>query len=425
VESPRLATEAHGNWFVQVYSRILAQFRALSRAMKQYDVVVVGGGIHGAGVLQAAAAAGHSALLIERLGLASGTSSRSSKLIHGGLRYLESGQFALVRESLRERAIHLRIAAELVELKPFFIPVYRDTRRRPWQLKLGLWMYALLGGFDSSTRFGTVPKSDWSALDGLETHDLEAVIRYHDAQTDDALLTRAVADSALSLGAELAMPASFTGATLADDGVTVAYRQDRVGMECNARVLVNAAGPWATRVAGAIRPAIPIPDVDLVQGTHIVLPFPVTSGIYYVESPADGRAVFVMPWHGATLIGTTETPYRGEPDQVHPLPEEEEYLLAVARRYFPAFRHLTREHITQRFAGLRVLPAATQAAFDRSRETIFSTDRESKPRVLGIYGGKLTGWRAAAAHVLERISTSLPARPRLAATDQLILRRPT
>ncbi len=177
--------------------------------MKQYDVVVVGGGIHGAGVLQAAAAAGHSALLIERAGLASGTSSRSSKLIHGGLRYLESGQFALVRESLRERAIHLRIAAELVELKPFFIPVYRDTRRRPWQLKVGLWMYALLGGFDASTRFGAVPKAEWSTLDGLDTQGLDAVIRYHDAQTDDAMLTRAVVQSALSLGAELAMPASF------------------------------------------------------------------------------------------------------------------------------------------------------------------------------------------------------------------------
>ena len=122
--------------------------------MKEYDVVIIGGGIHGAGVLQAAAAAGFSALLIERQGIASGTSSRSSKLIHGGLRYLESGQFALVRESLREREIHLRIAPELVQLKPFFIPVYRDTRRRPWQLKLGLMMYALLGGFHSATRFG-------------------------------------------------------------------------------------------------------------------------------------------------------------------------------------------------------------------------------------------------------------------------------
>src|SRR5580692_10297423 len=177
--------------------------------MKQYDVVIVGGGIHGAGVLQAAAAAGHSALLIERLGLASGTSSRSSKLIHGGLRYLESGQFALVRESLHERAILLRIAAELVELKAFFLPVYRDTRRRPWQLKLGLWMYALLGGFDASTRFGAVPREEWKDLDGLETRHLQAVIRYHDAQTDDAQLTRAVAESARALGGEVAMPARF------------------------------------------------------------------------------------------------------------------------------------------------------------------------------------------------------------------------
>jgi len=393
--------------------------------MKEYDVVIVGGGIHGAGVLQAAVAAGHSALLIEKFGLASGTSSRSSKLIHGGLRYLESGQFALVRESLRERAIHLRIATELVELKPFFIPVYRDTRRRPWQLKLGLWAYALLGGFGAATRFGAVPKREWAALDGLKTEGLEAVIRYHDAQTDDAVLTRAVVQSALALGAELAMPATFTRATLTEGGVNIAYAEADATVKCSARVLVNAAGPWAPQVAHAVTPAIPIPEVDLVQGTHIVVPFAVTAGIYYVESPNDGRAVFVMPWHGDTMIGTTETPYLGEPDKVHPLPEEEEYLLAVARHYFPALQHLTREHITQRFAGLRVLPAASEAAFDRSRETIFSTDREPNPRVLGIYGGKLTGWRAAAAHVLERISPSLSAKPRRAATDQMILRRTT
>jgi glycerol-3-phosphate dehydrogenase len=151
----------------------------------------------------------------------------------------------------------------------------------------------------------------------------------------------------------------------------------------------------------------------------------VTAGIYYVESPTDGRAVFVMPWAGATLIGTTETPYRGDLDLVHPLPEEEEYLLAVVRHYFPHLIGLTRGDITERFAGLRVLPAATQAAFDRSRETIFTTDRDARPRVLSIYGGKLTGWRAAAAHVMQRISPSLPAAPRKAETDLLILRRPT
>jgi glycerol-3-phosphate dehydrogenase len=391
--------------------------------MKEYDVIVVGGGIHGAGVLQAAVAAGHSGLLIEKRALASGTSSRSSKLIHGGLRYLESGQFALVRESLRERAVHLRIAPDLVELKPFFIPVYAETRRRPWQLKLGLWVYALLGGFDPSTRFGSVPKREWAQLDGLETRNLDAVIRYYDAQTDDAELTRAVVDSARALGGELSMPANFTSASLTDDGVTVTFECGGSSTECRARVLVNAAGPWATSVARAIRPAIPIPDVDLVQGTHIVLPMRLARGIYYVESPSDGRAIFVMPWQGATLIGTTETPYRGEPDRVQPLPEEEEYLLTVARHYFPGVSGMTRANILQSFAGLRVLPAASQAAFDRSRESIFTTDRDPYPRVLGIYGGKLTGWRAAAAHVLERIGPSLTAKPRRAATDQLPLRR--
>jgi glycerol-3-phosphate dehydrogenase len=391
--------------------------------MKEYEVIVVGGGIHGAGVLQAVAAAGHTGLLIEKNALASGTSSRSSKLIHGGLRYLESGQFALVRESLRERAVHLRIAPDLVELKPFYIPVYAETRRRPWQLRLGLTAYALLGGFDASTRFGAIPRREWPSLDGLDLENLDAVIRYYDAQTDDAQLTRAVVESARSLGGELAMPAHFVSATLEEDGVRVRFDSGGARAECRARVLVNAAGPWATRVARAIEPAIAIPDIDLVQGTHIVLPMRVTRGIYYVESPSDGRAVFVMPWHEATLIGTTETPYQGEPDAVHPLPEEEEYLLSVARRYFPALRSTTRADIQARFAGLRVLPAASQTAFDRSRETILTADRDPHPRVLGIYGGKLTGWRAAAAHVLARISPSLSARPQRAATDQLVLRR--
>jgi glycerol-3-phosphate dehydrogenase len=125
------------------------------------------------------------------------------------------------------------------------------------------------------------------------------------------------------------------------------------------------------------------------------------------------------------MIGTTETPYTGDPGRVHPLPEEEEYLLAVARRYMSACNQLTREHITTRFAGLRVLPAANAAAFSRSRETIFATDRDPRPRVLGIYGGKLTGWRAAAAHVLERIGPSLPARLPRADTARLQLRKPT
>jgi glycerol-3-phosphate dehydrogenase len=392
--------------------------------MKEYDVIIIGGGVHGAGVLQAAVAAGHSALLVEKKALASGTSSKSSKLIHGGLRYLESGQFSLVHESLRERAILLRIARELVELKPFYIPVYHDTRRRPWQLQLGLWMYALLGGFSAATRFARVARADWDSLDGLKTEGLDAVIRYHDGQTDDALLTRAVVDSARELGAELALPADFLGATLRDEAVVVRCRTEAGEQEYLARVLVNAAGPWASAVAHGIAPKIFVPEVDLVQGTHIVLPVPLQAGIYYVESPSDGRAVFVMPWYGATLVGTTETVYRGPPDGVHPLPQEEQYLLQVVRHYFPGLQGLEAADITRRFAGLRVLPAASQRAFNRSRETIFTTDRDARPRTIGIYGGKLTGWRAAAEHVMQRIASSLPARARRASTDQMILRRP-
>ncbi|MEE8343300.1 MAG: FAD-dependent oxidoreductase, partial [Gammaproteobacteria bacterium] len=179
-----------------------------------YHVGIIGGGIHGVGVAQRAAAQGYTVLVLEKAGLAAGTSSRSSKLIHGGLRYLESAQFGLVRECLRERSLLLQIAPELVRLQPFMVPVYRHTRRRPWQLRLGLSLYALLGGMDKENRFTTIPRRHWDQLDGLATEGLEKVYRYRDAQTDDALLTRAVMNSAQELGAELAMPANFLGAKM-------------------------------------------------------------------------------------------------------------------------------------------------------------------------------------------------------------------
>jgi glycerol-3-phosphate dehydrogenase len=172
-----------------------------------YDVVVIGAGINGAGVAQAAVAAGYSVLILEKSAIAQGTSSRSSKLIHGGLRYLETAQFRLVRESLRERTLLLSNAPDLVQLKPFYIPVYRTTRRRPWQLRVGLSLYALLAGPERSAIFTTVPSSRWDRLDGLSTRDLQTVFSYNDAQTDDHALTKAVLDSAVNMGAEVAVPA--------------------------------------------------------------------------------------------------------------------------------------------------------------------------------------------------------------------------
>jgi glycerol-3-phosphate dehydrogenase len=397
--------------------------------LKSYDIVIVGGGIHGTGMAQAAAAAGHSVLLLEEQALASGSSSRSSKLIHGGLRYLETGQLRLVRESLHERTTLLRLAPELVRLRRFHVPIYRQTRRQPWQLRVGLSLYATLAGFRTGAGFGTLPRQRWHELEGLRTRDLKTVFWYQDGQTDDALLTAAVMRSAQSLGAELALPARFVGATATPDGVAVRYVDGATGAagsapggverEVQARVLVNAAGPWAAEVARQVRPSIAVPTLELVQGTHLLLDLPARDYCFYVESPRDGRAIFFMPRHGHTLVGTTEVRFRGDPRRVAPSPNEITYLRGVTQHYFGAAA--AQHRVLEAFAGLRVLPAGTGHAFHRSRETLLLADDAQRPRVLSIYGGKLTTWRAVSDRALALIAAALPARQRRARTDELPL----
>jgi glycerol-3-phosphate dehydrogenase len=393
----------------------------------RYDVVVVGGGIHGVGVAQAAVAAGHSVLLLEKSRLAAGTSSKSSKLIHGGLRYLESYEFSLVHESLDERALLLRIAPDLVTLKPFFIPIFESTRRGPLLVRAGLSLYAILGRLRRQVRFRRVPRAAWSELDGLITDGLRAVYQYFDAQTDDTALTEAVMKSAIELGAELAMPAEFTSGALTSDGCFVRFIEEGRERSCQARVLVNAAGPWANRVLERIEPQPPQQEIELIQGSHIVVRGQVERGIYYVECPRDGRAIFVMPWKGETMVGTTETRFRGDPDRVQPLRAERSYLIRTLNRYFPRFEAQREGAVLDAFAGLRVLPSGPGHAFHRTREVILLSDRDGRrqpPRVLSIYGGKLTGYRATAAKVIRRIAPGLPARTPVADTKKLKLTAP-
>lgn len=391
-----------------------------------YDVVVVGGGINGVGVAQAAAAAGYTVLLLEKNKLAGGTSSRSSKLIHGGLRYLESYELSLVRESLHERALLIKLAPDLVELKHFYIPVFRNTRRRPWLIRIGLSLYAVLAGMHATARFDTIPKSRWDELDGLITTDLDAVFRYWDGQTDDELLTKAVMSSAQSLGAELAMPARFSGGVLHQDGCEVVYEKGGREHTCRAKVIVNAGGPWVTRVLRVITPSQDIRPVELIQGAHILLPGEVKQGIYYVEAPRDGRAVFLMPRANHTLVGTTETRFHGDPDDVDALRTEKTYLCRVVNHYFPRYE-ASLEKIIEAWAGLRVLPAGPGHAFHRSRETILDVDgtrNNARPRLISIYGGKLTTYRTTALKVLKRIRASLPDRRPVADTRTLPLEPP-
>jgi glycerol-3-phosphate dehydrogenase len=383
-----------------------------------YDVVVVGGGIHGVGVAQAAACHGYSVLLLEKTALAAGSSSRSSKLIHGGLRYLEGYDFGLVRESLVERAILLQIAPDLVRLQPFHIPIYPETSRRPPAIRAGLTLYALLGGLDQASRFKKLTPDHWDNLDGLDTNRLQAVYQYHDAQTNDADLTRAVMQSAIDHGAHLSCPSEFLTARIGKQGVDILFRDDAAEKNCTAAVLVNAGGPWVNSIAERISPQPAGIDVDLVQGTHLVLEGGLTAGCYYMEAPQDRRAVFLLPWGKQSMLGTTENVYRGDPAEVSTLAEEEDYLLAVMARYFPE----RPQQVAGKFAGLRVLPASGNSTFKRSREIHLSVDDPARPRTVAIYGGKLTGYRAAAGKVVKMLRRTLPERKLRAKTAELPLK---
>ena len=391
--------------------------------MDRFDVVIIGGGIHGAGAAQAAAAAGHSVLLLEKNSLAYGSSSRSSKLIHGGLRYLESAQFHLVYECLHERHLLTRIAPELVSLESFYIPVYETTSRSRLKLFSGLTLYALLGGLKASTHFHVLNRKQWRSLDGLTQQGLKAVYQYYDGRTDDRALTHAVMHSAIELGAESKIPAEFISASCDHDNVHITYMENAITKHCQASVLINAAGAWVNPVLQKISPASPTMNIDLVQGTHLVLDGLPVKHCFYFEAPQDKRAVFLLPWKSKTLLGTTETHFSGQPENVSALQHEKDYLLDVARHYFPdSFTGNKTVNVVDEFAGLRVLPSGNKNDFNKPRDTVLY---QSHARVVSIYGGKLTTYRLTAERLMKKLHKVLLAREVKAFTSNIKLIRQT
>jgi len=385
------------------------------------DVAVIGAGIQGVGVAQAAAAAGHHVVVLEQYdGVAQGTSSRSSKLIHGGLRYLQQGQLRLVHEALRERRYLLQNAPHLVTLKRFYIPVFRYSRRPAWMTRAGLSLYALLGGLRKEARFKSIKKEDWGSLKGMTNDELVTVFQYYDAQTDDTRLTKAVLQSALDLGAEAIFNARVLDIELEDRACLVRFNGKNGSQALTARVVVNATGPWVNRLLNCVRPCQESMNIELVQGAHIVLPVYVGDYVVYAESPRDRRPVLVMPWGEQTMVGSTETVFTGDPNDTRPLDEEVEYLLEVFRHYFPTVAaHMG--DVVSSFSGLRVLPQKRQDANRRTRETLVQLDRETEPRLVTIAGGKLTCYRATAEGVLAKIHSTIPGRAIKAETRNLKL----
>jgi len=387
---------------------------------EQFDVLVVGGGITGAGIARDAAMRGLRTALVEREDFASGTSSRSSRLVHGGVRYLEHGHLHLVFESSRERRTLLRIAPHLVRPLRFTWPVYRDARVPLWKLGAGLFMYDALAVFRNVQGHRLLSsKETWGEEPALSRVNLVGGASYYDAATDDARLTLANVTAAEELGAVTVNHASvvrmiregerIVGAVVREDG-------DEREVSVRARVVVNATGPWTDTVR-AMDGNARANAVRATKGVHIAVPRErlATHAALTLLSPTDGRVMFALPSTATTIVGTTDTPTDETPDRVRASREDVDYLLASANFFFPAAR-LTPADVVAAWAGIRPLVASgfTRDPASASRE--HRIDRGASGMV-SVSGGKLTTYRSMAAEVVDVVERSLGRRRRRAKTN--------
>lgn len=387
-------------------------FSAASRAAvlaelteRPVDLLVIGGGITGAGIARDAAMRGYRTALIERTDFACGTSGRSSRLIHGGLRYLEHGAFRLVHEATAERRILLRIAPHLVWPQAFLFPLFAGGRVPRWQLAAGMWLYDALAMFRNVERHRWLSKrSLLRAEPRLRAEDLLGGARYFDAQCDDARLTLANARDAHLRGALVATYLEARGFDLAAGRIRAVRLTDRLtgeDLEVRASVVVNASGPWSDEVRN---------DGDhlllLSKGAHVVVPRARLglSQAVTLLSPVDGRVMFALPWGDLSYVGTTETPFEGPPEDVTASADDVIYLLRSANAVFPDAR-LQPDDVVATWAGIRPLvrPRNGRSAGAVSREHVIT----ERPGLISIVGGKLTTYRRMARDVVDRVAARL------------------
>ncbi|HEX4886219.1 MAG TPA: glycerol-3-phosphate dehydrogenase [Casimicrobiaceae bacterium] len=376
---------------------------------REVDLLVIGGGINGVGVARDAAGRGLATLLVERDDLASATSQWSTKLIHGGLRYLEHYEFRLVGESLAEREVLLAQAPHLIEALSFVLP-HEPHLRPAWMIRAGLFLYDRIGGRMSLPRsFGVdLERSRWGA--GLK-HRFSKGFVYADARVDDARLVVLTAAAARNHGADIRTRTRFTGA-VRDDGAWKATIADDAGTHVvRAKAIVNVGGPWVADVLKSISAAPTGASVRHVKGSHIVVPRVHDEAHAYILQNADKRIVFVIPWQDRfTLIGTTDVPVT-DYDQPHISDQEVDYLLELANAYLE--KPLTRADVVWSYSGVR--PLYDDGKSDPSSITrdyvlkIDAGERDAQCPVLSIYGGKLTTYRKLAEAALQALRPWFPA----------------
>jgi glycerol-3-phosphate dehydrogenase len=378
-----------------------------------YDLLIVGGGVNGCGIARDAAGRGLKVLLAEQNDLASATSSSSSKLIHGGLRYLEHYEFRLVREALAERDVLLDCAPHIVWPMRFVLP--HDSSLRPvWMIRAGLFLYDHLGWTPGrrSRLPGSLkvdlPQSDYGR--GLRA-DVPVGFVYSDCWVDDARLVALNARHAADLGADIRVRTQVASARRVD-GEWRAVLSDRLSgqkSDVRAKALVNAAGPWVmstiTGVMGQNAPA----KLKLVKGSHIVVARQYEGEHAFILQNDDRRIVFVIPYEGRfTLIGTTDVVYEGDPGRVAISPQETEYLCKAANRFLA--KPVTPADVVWSYAGVRPLyDDGADNASEVTRDYVLELDAgDGKPPALSIFGGKITTFRRLAEHAMEKLAPFFP-----------------
>jgi glycerol-3-phosphate dehydrogenase len=390
-----------------------------------FDVLVIGGGATGAGVARDAALRGLRTALVERDDFASGTSSRSSRLIHGGVRYLEHGHFHLVFEASRERRTLMRIAPHLVRPLAFTWPVYAGARVPRWKLGAGLLLYDALALFRNVSRHRSLTaEAVLEAEPALGRDGLLGGARYYDAATDDARLTLATALSAAELGAVVLNHAAVRGLTQegANRGVVVRDVLGGKERQVAARVVVNAAGPWGDTIRRFDEPTATAGVVGS-KGVHLAVPAARVGnrGAVTILSAVDGRVMFVLPAGGQTIVGTTDTATAASPDEVRATEEDVAYLLASVNACFPG-AGLERGDVISAWAGIRPLIATDAPEQDdpgsASREHAIHT---SPSGIISVSGGKLTTYRSMAAETVDVVERALGRTPVLSRTHLLPL----
>ena len=372
------------------------------------DLLVIGGGINGAGIARDAAGRGLSVTLVEQSDLASATSSWSSKLIHGGLRYLEQYEFRLVREALQEREVLLKLAPHIIRPLLFVLP--HDTSMRPvWMIRTGLWMYDHLGGritLPGSKRV-QFPHMEFSA--GLKSDFRDGFV-YSDCRVDDSRLTIINAMSAREKGATILTRTKFEGARRVE-GEWEATVTDPAGKQhvIRAHAIVNAAGPWVMESLDHIEGDKIQGDVRLVKGSHIIVPKVHSQRHAYILQNPDKRVVFIIPYESQfSLIGTTDVPVKTLQEAAHITDSETDYLLTAANRALA--KQLTRADVVSTYAGVRPLYDDGSANPSQvTRDYVLRLDHENnKAPLLTLFGGKITTYRRLAEEVLKELQPFFP-----------------